>query len=189
MTTRPVIKRDPPLVLHNGITEEEFLKRFPSAYCVFALTPWEADRLGLNPDVVWWQFLRDFVYNSDKFGRVTMKRGVITDFGSIPPGLRGIMDDNSVTMLFGSAPHDKTFSDQGKIDSGRVLTFTECNELLREAQYYCGAGAVERWAVFRALQFGGGFAWRKAGKDIASRTANGTQRPTIKAPVIENDPD
>lgn len=163
-----------PLVLHNGVTEQEWLKRFPSAYCVFALTPWEAHRLGLDPKIQWWQFLRDFIYVSDRYGRITIPIGFITDFGSVPRGLRSIVDDNGPTMLFGSAPHDRLFEQQGKTDSGRILTFEECNIALAEAQWWCGANTWERNAVMTAVTAGGWGAWRAAHK---AATINNAKKP------------
>ncbi len=150
-----------PLVLHNGITEEAYLKRFPRPYQVEALTPWQAQRLGMDPEIQLWTYLDDFVYNSDRFGAVTSKKGKITDFGSIPSKFRGIIDDNSPTILRPSGPHDELFGNGGVTDSGRILTFRECNELMAEAMWWCGARRAQVMVVFDSLMIGGRYRFER----------------------------
>lgn len=149
-----------PLILSNKITEEEYSKRFPLPFVVSALNPWEAARKSLSPDRTWWKFSSPFSYVSDRFGRIDIEAGFITDFASIPPALRSKIDDDSPEMLRASAPHDKLFSTKGVIPhSGKILTFTECNQLLTEAMYYCGASGLLRAEVFAAVELFGKSHW------------------------------
>lgn len=159
MMARPTVKKDPPLVLHNGITEDAWLTRFPNPYCVFALTPWEAHRLDLDPGKTWWQFLEDFAYVSDRFGKITIPKGFLTDTASIPTQLRSFIDNDSPEMLFPSAPHDRLFFSRGKMDNGKVLTFSECNQLMTEAMWWMGAGRRTIGKVYTAIQLGGKKYW------------------------------
>ena len=146
------------LILHNNISEADFLARFPDPYCVKALIPWEAHRAGLNHKIQQWRFTSNFRYYSDRFGWITIPAGTVTDFASIPRFARSIIDDDSPTILFGSAPHDRLFA-VPFTDSGRELTLREVNQVLLEAMWYCGAGRAERAAVFAAVQSGGAVIW------------------------------
>ena len=146
--------------LRNNISEQQFQQRFPLPFIVRALTPWEAARKRLDPGTQHWEFAADFVYVSDKFGAVTVPKGFVTDFASIPSAAKAVIDDDAPTILFASAPHDKLFA-YPYSDSGRQLTLREVNALMAEAMYYCGSGALERLAVRTAVATGGALIWRR----------------------------
>lgn len=147
------------LKIGNGITEAEFLTRFPDPYCVRALTPWEAHRRGLDHRCQYWEFVSKFRFLS-KFGWITIPAGFVTDFASIPGPARGIIDDDKPTILFGSGPHDRLFA-VPFTDDGRELTFRECNEVLAEAMWFCGSCKAERSVVFACVQTGGRPIWNR----------------------------
>lgn len=150
--------------LGNGIAESDFLKRFPLTYKVRALTPWQAAKRGVDHAIQHWEFLSDFVFVSDKFGAITVPTGFVTDFASIPRAARSLIDDDSPTILYGSAPHDKLFSYPFN-DAGRELSLNEVNSVLTEAMYWCGASRIERALVYSAVSTGGALIWRKLRKE------------------------
>lgn len=147
------------MILHNGITEELFLSRFPDPYLVRALSPFEADKEKLDSWQDQWRFEQPFRYVSDRFGLVTVPAGMITDFASIPAAVRNIIDDDSPLILFASAPHDWLFGAKGQRAGMPPMSFHDCNLLLVEAMYYCGAPEAIRGIVFEAVQIGGRAHW------------------------------
>jgi len=153
-----IIGRDP-LTLENGITEELFLSRFPYRFHVRALNVFQAAREGLSADRTWWRYTQVFAFISDKWGRIMIPDGFITDFSSVPPILRSFYDDDSPTMLYPSGPHDLVFlpradGTRGWLPDGRRLTLRQANELFTEAMYYCGASDRDRRHVFEGLMLG-----------------------------------
>ena len=141
------------------VTSPEFRARFPLPFVVRALTLFEVQSGKLDTSKQHWQFVEDFSYVSDKFGSITVPKGFITDFASIPRFALGIIDDDSPTILFASAPHDKLFSCP-YTDAGRKLSFSQCNEVLTEAMRWCGASWLERSIVAAAVSTGGALTWR-----------------------------
>lgn len=169
-----------PLVLRNGITQAMFLQHFPLPFVVRALTPWEARDKGLDWSRTWWEFVKPFAYVSDRFGRVDIAEGTITDFASSPSQLKSVVDDDSPTILFASAPHDKAFEAGGVLPSGREITFSEANELLTEAMYYCGSEASERAVVRLIVERFGGEHWSARGtQDLRPPSPSLTSETTL----------
>lgn len=152
------------LLLQNGrVNREEYRKRFPLPFVVRALDPWEAEEAKLDPHRQWWIFVEPFAYVSDRFGRIEVPAGRITDFASVLEATKGILDDDDPRMLRPSAPHDELFSMQGRLPDGRVLTFHDANELIAEAMYYTGAAAFVRATVRGVLDQFGQSHWKPKG--------------------------
>ena len=114
-----------------GVSEADFLQRFPLPYKVQAVTIYEAARQGWATDRSYWQFLDPFQYVSAKWGPIDIPKGFYTDFASVPPKLHSIIDDDSPIILFPSAPHDFLFTKRksdgtrGWLPSGKQLSSTE----------------------------------------------------------------
>ena len=134
--------------------ESAFLAHFPLPFCVTALTPLE------SPTSSQWRYLSPFAYVSDKFGRIDIPAGFRTDFASIPHALHGIIDDDDPAILFPSGPHDWLFSNGGDTGNGRILTFSESNEVLTEAMFWCGASSELRAIVFQTVELFGKSHWQ-----------------------------
>jgi hypothetical protein len=165
------ISLNPP-ILRNNITKIEFEYRFPNKFKVRSLTGFEtmdtATRLGWHFDsnVTLWEYIEPFVFESKDWGRIEIPAGFITDFASVPGFLHSIYDDDSPTLLYPSAPHDllftpakdrKDLSDKpsdscGWLTDGRQLTLEQCNKVLVDAMWYCGADDFARAEVYGAVQ-------------------------------------
>src|SRR6266480_6151866 len=63
-----------PLRFTPGVSEAEFLKRFPSPYKVQAVTVYEAAKRGWATDRSYWRFLNPFQYVSAKWDRLTSRK-------------------------------------------------------------------------------------------------------------------
>lgn len=141
-----------------GVPEADFLKHFPKAYSVRALTLYEAMRLHMVTDRSYWEFLAPFQFNSSKWGPIDIPKGFYTDFASVPPNLHTFIDDDSPIILFPSAPHDFLFTKRksdgtrGWLASGKQLTLTEVNHVLTEAMAICGANMLTQQIVFAAVE-------------------------------------
>ena len=168
------------LVLNNGVTEAAFLARFPLPYCTRALTPWEAQRLGLDPTEQQWIFTAPFTYISDRFGPITTPVQDTSDGASVPDRLQSVVGRTDEKILFASAPHDHLYENlgltdqpldaktlellaaQGLLAPGQVtrrLTKEQCDELICEAMFYLGADKELRSEVMFAISVGGKTIW------------------------------
>lgn len=136
-----------------------FFKHFPSVFDVTALDPWMVRAMRLPEDETFWSINETFGYLSDKFGMIESPKGAITNLASVPKKARGFLDNDGPKIMFGSIPHDRLCTANGKgergwIDDRRRLSFKSTNEVLTEAMFYLGASAALRAIVFEAVTFG-----------------------------------
>ena len=142
-----------------GVTEAVFLTHFPLSYTVQAVTIYEAGRQGWVTDRSYWQFVEPFSYVSDNWGPIDIPQGFYTDFASVPPSIRSIVDDDSPIILFPSAPHDFLFTKRedknatrGWVNDQTQLSLTQVNRVLTEAMAICGASPLTQNIVFAAVE-------------------------------------
>jgi uncharacterized protein DUF1353 len=141
-----------------SVPETEFKKLFPLPYRVESVSIYEAKRHKWKTDRSYWQFLDKFQYVSPGWGTIEIPTGFYTDFASVPPQLRSLVDDDSPIILLPSAPHDFLFTkrEDKKCTRGWIgnkqLSLTEVNQVLTEAMSFCGADEWIRDAVFFAVE-------------------------------------
>jgi len=147
------------LSFRPGVAEPEFLQHFPFKFSVEATTIYEAERKHWPTDRSYWQFTAPFRYVSAKWGTIDIPKSFYTDFGSVPPRLHSLVDDDSPIILYPSAPHDFLFTKRPQDGTrgwinGKQLSLTEVNHLLTEAMAICGADIFVRNLVFAAVEAG-----------------------------------
>jgi len=122
-------------------------EQFPNRPCVTAYLPWES-KAGL------WYFDKEFSYNSP-FGSGIIPVGFETDFGSIPPWLRGIADDDDPMALCPFIRHDHRYS-------LGIGTREDADQELYDGCIACGMSKWKAWLIYRAVRFGGASHWKQS---------------------------
>ncbi|MDD5349490.1 MAG: hypothetical protein PHQ12_04690 [Chthoniobacteraceae bacterium] len=128
------------------------------------------------------------IYRPD--GSLDISDSDTTDGASVPPKCQSFVGRHDPVILYPSAPHDKLFSHcgltdqplddatmallakQGLLEPGqttRRLTFEQCNDLLCEAMFYCGASKALRSEVYLVLQECGREVWNSHNPPTAYR--------------------
>lgn len=106
-----------------------------------------------------YELLAPFTFLSRAYGPITASKGFLTDFGSVPPWLHGVVDDDDPDLLYPSIPHDYLYSLRGQLPDGRVFTRSQCDHILKEAMGCIGASAIKQNIVFAAVELGGASHW------------------------------
>ena len=105
-----------------------------------------------------WKFLGDFVYKSDKWGRLTVPKGTVTDLTSVPAIGRVFVSRDgdhikpAVIHDYGYATHD--------VGPFKNMTRQDVDELMLEAMKARGVSWFKRNIIYRAVRLGGGKAFR-----------------------------
>jgi len=103
---------------------------------------------------------RSFRYVSDRLGRaVTVPRGFVTDFASIPRAAWEFLDPEDPIIAWPSVIHDYLYSCQGRLPDGFTYSRDDADAVLREGMEVCGASSVIRNAVYQAVQKFGASHW------------------------------
>ncbi len=87
-----------------------------------------------------------------------MPAGFETDFASVPYFARWYVDVVDPDILFPAIIHDYLYQIRGELP-GLKLSRKQCDEVLRDAMTAIKAPNVKTFTVFKAVRFGGGFAW------------------------------
>lgn len=110
-----------------------------------------------------WVIVGDFGYDigeKDSGDRVDVSRGFVTDFASVPRGLWWVLPKWGV---YGNAAvvHDWLYWQQ-------ETTRKRADEILREAMEVLEVPSLKKQAIYRAVRFFGGWAWKRNKWDKAS---------------------
>lgn len=120
--------------------------QFPERPCMTAYLPWEG-KSGL------WYFERDFPFFSAR-GNGIIPAGFETDFGSVPPYLRSVVDDNDPHANCPFVRHDKRYHD----GIGERAVW---DDELYEGCVACGMPKWKAWLVRQAVRVGGSSRYKK----------------------------
>ena len=111
-----------------------------------------------------WQLLRNYIYQDDKHGKITVPKGFVTDLYSIPKIVRSLV--SKIQNSNGSAViHDYLYTSQFFGKDGRK----EADGVLARAMKYhwCPVSWWQRRKIMLGLKLGGYFVYkRKAAKYI-----------------------
>ena len=157
MNFRPAIAAA--LILANGVTAADYLARFPHQPNLRPLDPWEQVALGYSLDIQEFELLADFAYYSDRVGWIVVPKGFVTDLASIPQFAQSFLQNDSPVILCAAIVHDYLYTVAGKLQSGGWATFRVVNKILCEAMWYLNSTALQRAAVYRAVQSCGYGKW------------------------------
>ena len=137
------------LILTHNVSEAAYLARIPAPPQLMPLNPFQTALVGQRVNTTQqWARLADFVYISDRFGKIVVPATVmplapgasVTDLASIPDLAQGVaLRNDSPQILCGSIPHDYGFEKAGEFRPDLILTFDRVNQLLCEAMWYCNA--------------------------------------------------
>lgn len=115
----------------------------------------------LERSVPVYQVEKDFTYQSDKFGSITVPAGTYTDFASIPRLVAPYIKDDDIVIMYPSVIHDYLYTLRGQLPDGRKFTRKDADSVLREAMLSCGARATQAWVVYQSVRLGGGSHWKE----------------------------
>lgn len=116
-----------------------------------------------SPEVQLYELMETFSYQSDKLGyTIVCPKGLTTNFASIPRFVENILPNNHPFIEMPSVPHDFMYALKGQMPDGRMITREEADSVIREGMELQGAPGWMRQAVYQALRFGGGSAWKNA---------------------------
>jgi len=103
-----------------------------------------------------WELLADLVYTTKSGQRITVPKGFVTDFFSIPPIVRAFLPSvephNEPAVL-----HDWVY--QHILQGWKVFTRAQCDCLLLEAMEFCQFGWIRRNSIYYGVRIGGGLVW------------------------------
>lgn len=113
-----------------------------------------------------WQLLRNYIYQDDKHGKITVPKGFVTDLYSIPKIVRSLV--SKIQNSNGSAViHDYLYTSQffGKDGRGKA------DEVLGRAMKYhwCPVGWWTRKKIMLGLKVGGYFVYKKKAAKYVER--------------------
>lgn len=111
-----------------------------------------------NSKVQIYQLTEEFVYESDKYGTIIVPAGLVTDFASVPGGLKWFLDDDSPCIVYAAVVHDFLYTNSG-VTSGKGFSREEADDVLREAMLKSGATKVQAWLAWKAVRTFGGKHW------------------------------
>lgn len=100
-----------------------------------------------------WVTQADTVFSWDG-KHITVGKGFMTDFASIPKVMRWLFDPNGAPHQVAAVIHDYAYSTM-------PVTRVQADRLFRSACDAVGAPYVSSRVMFYALRVGGWFAWRK----------------------------
>jgi hypothetical protein len=121
-----------------------------------ALLPHEHE----GPGAQLYQLLRDFTYESTLLGSITVPKGLVTDFASIPRLARAYLDDDDPRILCPAIVHDWLYTKAGHLFGKPAYTRQQADLVLREAMLACGARPTMAWVVYRSVRLFGGGHWK-----------------------------
>lgn len=124
-----------------------------------------------------YELLEDFSYSTHLKERdiiITVPTFFISDFGSVPPIVKGIIDDDDPSLLYPSIIHDYLYYYSGTVfvkcgEDQKIelhLNRKECDDILAEAMKAVFSPAWKRLAVYKAVRLGGWLPWKN---DIKKR--------------------
>lgn len=125
-----------------------------------------------------WELYEGFVYRigqPDGCQFVSIPKGFVTDFASIPRGLWNLFPPAAGKHSKAAVVHDAIYktgciSCDGRTDL-RLVTRGEADEIFYEAMEVNGVSWLARWVIYLGVRFGGARAWnqhRKAEADAAA---------------------
>ena len=85
--------------------------------------------------------------------------GFVSDFASVPRGLRSIVDNDDPGVVMPSIVHDYLYRNSGKVPEG-PFSRKEADDLMLEGMEVCGLPTTQRRAVYFAIRTGGAFTWK-----------------------------
>ena len=119
------------------------------------LTEWFPDELrGKFIAKNQWVIIRDFRYNSPKYGLITVPCGFCTDGASIPSLLWGVIG----SPWAGNYPEAAVIHDYTYFE--KKFTRAECDKIFLEAMGILGVSFLKRRLMYRALRIFGWLAWK-----------------------------
>jgi hypothetical protein len=130
------------------------MSRFLTEPILVCLLPERIASLGLDPGQAWFEVHEDLVYESDKYGRITVPKGYITNLASIPRLARPYLNPDDTRIAAPSMVHDSGYSDH------RDLTRKQWDEILEEGMIVNGARKTMAALVFRLVQWFGASHWK-----------------------------
>jgi hypothetical protein len=131
---------------------------FTGRLIVRGLSPYEV--IGKGSDVALWELMEDFSFNSALLNcTITVPKGLITDFASIPRLIWDHLSPDDPIILFPSVIHDFLYTTGGVVSPSLTITREQADAVLREAMEVCGAGSFIRNAVYQAVEEFGGAHW------------------------------
>lgn len=97
----------------------------------------------------------NLAFISDKYGRVEIPQGFITDFASVPRLLLPYLDDDAPQALAPALPHDFNYSRAGTVSKAAA------DEMIEEGMLSCGARPTQAAVVRKMVGWFGGGHWKK----------------------------
>lgn len=101
-----------------------------------------------------YELMSAFSFRSAEFGTITVPKGFLTDFGSVPYLTKPLIDNDDADLLYGSQPHDYLYSVRGQLPDGRKINRKQADGILAEAMRACGAPELKIAYVYRAVRVG-----------------------------------
>lgn len=121
------------------------------------------------------RLLEDLTYHRVTGEVITIPRGFVTDYASVPRLLWNIIPPHGPAAK-PAVIHDFLYSKQGDIGNGHpVRSRLECDLIFLEVMSLLGFKLWKRRAMYRGVRIGGWYGWRKArlGDTIGSQTSEG----------------
>ena len=138
----------------------DITQRFPSPLKIAALNL-DDPRMKDQTEGQQWELLEAFSFRSCWWGTITVPKGYVTNFASVPKAFHNLIDDDDPVILSGSVIHDYLYTRHGgrHIACLVPLSRQECDDVLCEAMAVCGAARWQIWAVRTALRWFGQSHW------------------------------
>lgn len=112
--------------------------------------------VGTKNETQVFRLVKDFVYMSEKFGRLVCKKGFETNGISTPRWCWPLIGPTSEAFKI-SIFHDLMYSK----DCPYAFTRADADYIMLEGMVALGVGFLERQAIYRALRMWGWLAWKK----------------------------
>lgn len=134
--------------------------RFPNALILAAFSSEKLASLGVKRAL--YELQQDFVYVSPAFGTITVPKGYVTDFASVPRFAWVYLSPEDPVILFASVIHDYGYTLKGDLGRGDnlVLSRKAFDTILREIMEYCGARRSQAAFVYWLLRSFGWSHWK-----------------------------
>jgi hypothetical protein len=114
-----------------------------------------------------WQLLRNYIYQDDDHGKITVPKGFVTDLYSIPKIVRSLV--SKIQNSNGSAViHDYLYTSQFFGKDGRCKADAVLGRAMKK--HWCPVSWWTRKKILLGLKLGGGFIYRKKAKKYTSIT-------------------
>lgn len=114
----------------------------------------------LNGNRQLYELTEDLSYQSEILGLITVPKGFLTDFASIPRIVWNVIDPEDPCVLYPSVIHDALYSWSGAMPDSKLFTRDQADQVLREAMVICGARIDQRAIVYRMVRLFGGSHWK-----------------------------